>query len=543
MRYAVSITAVRGNGALHGRICGGSPMSSRLSFQVAVPIITISFFLLLVGVGAAWYLQHLQDKTSALLVENVASMKTATEFEISLRRLQNELSEYLLSHDAIHLKALPELRKQADVALAEVDRTGTTVLEKMKVGEIQKGYKELRAAINEFEKRAPAETEVHSLSDFVSQEILSPAHEYLVLNEQLLAQRTEDNQIRTHEMASILGAIGCIGAAIGILASVDLVLRIRRSLTEVGIPLRAAAGKLSAVTGTESEIHDSDILGLEQTARSIDANIDQVVERLQQSEREVFRVEKLAAVGRLASGLAHELRNPLMAMKVLVQSTAERGPLASLNGRDLSVLDEEISRLEESLTNFLDFARPPQLEKRSFDLRDILRQTIELVSTRAEQQGVYIAKIMPEWPVTIVADSGYIRQLFLNLLLNALDAMPAGGTIRVDMVSYQGQRGALADLAVSGERLRPPQWVTVAVADTGRGLPPELGHRIFEPFVSGKDTGTGLGLSICRRIVEAHGGQITASDHPGGGAVFIVRLPVSEAVASPVAAEVASPAL
>ena len=102
------------------------------------------------------------------------------------------------------------------------------------------------------------------------------------------------------------------------------------------------------------------------------------------------------------------------------------------------------------------------------------------------------------------------RQLLFNLLLNALDAVPGGGTVRVAV----GPDG-------------PGGWLTVRVSDTGRGLPADLGPRIFEPFVSNKETGTGLGLSICRQIVEAHGGTIDAADRPGGGAVFTARFPLA----------------
>jgi signal transduction histidine kinase len=114
-------------------------------------------------------------------------------------------------------------------------------------------------------------------------------------------------------------------------------------------------------------------------------------------------------------------------------------------------------------------------------------------------------------PPVILADTGQLRQLLLNLLLNALDASPGGGSVRVEAVTEPG-----------GET----GWLTLRVADTGRGLPDDLGPRIFEPFVSRKETGTGLGLSICKQIVEAHGGTIGAAARPGGGAVFTARLPL-----------------
>jgi signal transduction histidine kinase len=203
-----------------------------------------------------------------------------------------------------------------------------------------------------------------------------------------------------------------------------------------------------------------------------------------------------------------------MASRLIVRITA---PILAISGLLLAagvVLEEEITRLERLTRTFFDFARPPQLEKRTFDLRCILEQAVGLVSGRAGQQGVAIACRLPDAPAPVHADMGQVRQVVLNLLLNALDALPNGGTVTV----------SLSSTAPAGEGAGRG-WLTVAVADSGAGLPAELGEHIFEPFVSTKETGLGLGLSICKRIVEAHGGAIMAANRPEGGAEFRVRLP------------------
>jgi signal transduction histidine kinase len=147
---------------------------------------------------------------------------------------------------------------------------------------------------------------------------------------------------------------------------------------------------------------------------------------------------------------------------------------------------------------------------------EILTELVSLLAARAEQQGVRLECRWPEQPVLIQADVGQVRQVVLNLLLNALDATAHGGTVVVEM-------------AVSGrpseENGEADRWLTLRVSDTGGGLPADLGQRIFEPFVSTKETGLGLGLPICKRIVEAHEGKINAANHPGGGAVFTIQLP------------------
>ncbi len=192
-------------------------------------------------------------------------------------------------------------------------------------------------------------------------------------------------------------------------------------------------------------------------------------------------------------------------------------PFSAANGltdRDMAVLEAETARLERSIQTFLDFARPPTLEKRLGDVRGVIRQTLELVHARAEGQCVQIRCDLADRPLMIEADHEELRQLFLNLLCNALDTMPQGGRIHIT--------AAISPLP-EGEGT----WITITIADNGPGVPKDLGDRIFEPYVSTKDTGIGLGLAICRRIVQSHGGQIIASNAPEGGAVFTVRLPTS----------------
>jgi signal transduction histidine kinase len=183
------------------------------------------------------------------------------------------------------------------------------------------------------------------------------------------------------------------------------------------------------------------------------------------------------------------------------------GAELGLGGRDLGVLEEEITRLERLIQSFLDFARPPQPEKRTLDVRPLVEQTLGLVAGRASAAGTRVEFAAPPDPVRAAVDPGQFRQVLLNLLLNALSATGAGGCITIDLAKD------------------PDGWLTLRVADTGCGLPDALGSRIFDPFTSTKPTGLGLGLSICRLIVEAHGGSITAANRPEGGAVFRVRLP------------------
>ena len=188
---------------------------------------------------------------------------------------------------------------------------------------------------------------------------------------------------------------------------------------------------------------------------------------MEESRREALRAEQLAAVGQMAAGIAHELRNPLMAMKILVQAAAEESPPV-LAGRDLTVLEEEITRLERSTETFLDFARPPEIERRTFDLRNLINQTLDLVSVRAQRQGVQLrCELSGDRELPIQADMGQIRQVLLNLVLNALDAVPHGGSVWLEVH---------ADSAGHDGKLR--HGLTIRVCD-GAGLPGGLEPKIL----------------------------------------------------------------
>ena len=183
------------------------------------------------------------------------------------------------------------------------------------------------------------------------------------------------------------------------------------------------------------------------------------------------------------------------------------------SGRALHVINEEITRLEKSIQTFLDFARPPVPEKSTVNVSDLIQYVFNLVSARATQQEVRILLDLPKEPVTAVVDTSQIRQLVLNLVLNALDALPNGGEVTVKVAPEQASHAT-----------SKPSFV-IRIRDNGPGIPEDLMGTLFEPFVTTKETGSGLGLSICHRIATAHGGTLSVRNVQPHGAEFILSLP------------------
>jgi signal transduction histidine kinase len=237
------------------------------------------------------------------------------------------------------------------------------------------------------------------------------------------------------------------------------------------------------------------------------------MERLRRQHWDMLRAEQLAAVGQLAAGVAHEVRNPLMAIKMLVEAALRPGRRADLTEEDLHVIRGEVVRLEETVEHFLSFARLPALKRQVCDLRDALGPSLDLLRARARRQQVELQVAAPAGPVPVELDPSQFHQVLLNLLMNALDAMPPGGRV-------------LLTVETTG------RFARLSVRDSGPGISPEMQGRLFMPFASGKPTGTGLGLSLARRIVEEHGGTIRGENHSDGGACFTIVLPLAAAAPS-----------
>jgi signal transduction histidine kinase len=511
-------------------------MNARLVLRVTAPTVAVSALLLAVGAVAGWYVQRLQKESSRFLVVNVASVRAAEEIEIGLREAQIHLYKFLGTGERGHLDAVAAIRQETDHWMLEADRLSDTTRERELMTHAKQGYERFFSEFDRLTQRSKKDTpgatqEVeHLIENVLTDELLEPVHEYLDFNEDVVAQTSKLNQAQTNRMTLVLLLLGASGAVAGLLAGFGIARGISRSIVQLSVPIRDVAGKLNEVVGPITASAGWTFEQLEDELHKMAEHIGTVVERLQQSQREVVHAEQLAAVGQLAAGMAHEFRNPLMSLKLLVQSAMERYQSGSLRARDLTLLEDVVSRLERSLQMLLDFAKPQQPEKRRFRLAELADQTMELLSGRADQGNIQVSAALSDPSIEIEADPAQIRQVLLNLLLNALDATPEGGTVRLEAKFDVGPT-SLADLARVQDAESLSRGVAIRVVDTGCGLPANLGDRIFDPFVSSKETGVGLGLTISKRIVEAHAGHIQAANGPGSGAVLTVWLPLPSTVA------------
>ena len=236
----------------------------------------------------------------------------------------------------------------------------------------------------------------------------------------------------------------------------------------------------------------------------------QAAGRLSQLDEEVRRLDRLAALGSLSAEIAHEVRNPLVSVKTFLQLLPERRDDPEFLTRFFDVVTAEIARMERLLDDVLAHARPEAAApKAGSDPSRVIAAVAELLRYRARSRGVDVAcEAEPELP-TVTVGEDRLRQILLNLAMNAIDATPAGGAVRL--------KGCATGSGVE-----------LIVSDEGPGISEESRSRVFEPFFSGRnDRPSGLGLAICRRIVEDAGGSIAVADGEYGGAEFRVNLPTA----------------
>ncbi len=237
----------------------------------------------------------------------------------------------------------------------------------------------------------------------------------------------------------------------------------------------------------------------------------QQMDRLKETQAQLVQAAKLAAVGELAAGVAHELNNPLTSILGFTALLLNAMPAESPAHHDLEIVAKQARRARDIVRNLLGFARQTKPQRLPADVNTLLCQTLDLVRQHLENSGVLIEEDYTPDLGLLALDAGQMRQVFLNLITNAAHAMPEGGKLRV-------RTARLGD------------EVAVSVSDTGRGIPAEIQGRIFEPFFTTKPVGqgTGLGLSISLGIVREHGGRIAVESQAGQGSTFTVWLPVGE---------------
>ena len=256
--------------------------------------------------------------------------------------------------------------------------------------------------------------------------------------------------------------------------------------------------------------------------------IFQDITRFKEMEEQMKRFDRMAAIGSLAAGMAHEIRNPLASLSGSIQMLKSELSLDQEQEHLMEITLRESERLNALITDFLLFAHPPQTHRSAWEIGKILDETVELfIHSPAFHEGLQMTRPHLNGGIQALVDPDQMRQVFWNLLINAAQAISGGGDIRVDIEKVNKAFGGSLPF-YSSEKGK--DWVKIVIADSGNGIAPNEKEKIFEPFYTTKEGGTGLGLSIVHRIIENHNGVIKVESDVGKGAAFIVFLPAGSGI-------------
>jgi two-component system sensor histidine kinase HydH len=488
-------------------------MNRRILVQVTAPAVLIGLLLFGACLVSAWYVNHLQGKMNHVLDKNVSSLRAGQQMEICVRQLRLHCFAYLVDPDVQQLATIHEDNERFQQWLLLAAESAENQEEKTYLRAIKEGYDSYQTEFEQLRselKQTGPRRDFRKLADAGPlRPVIDCCRKYSALNDAMMTQVSQENAELTRGLRLTMLMLGLGGPLGGLLSGYGIARGLTQSLYRLSVRVQDVAHQLELEEHVASVrlIPSSDLRQLDGQLDWVVARVTAVMERLQHQQSHMLRAQQLAALGQLAASVAHEVRNPLTAIKMLVEVGLREDRPRPVTHEKLQVIHAEILRLEQRVQNFLDFARPPALQPGPCDLRSLVEQSVELIRARAGQQNVRLHICCPAAAVVGQVDREKICTVIVNLLLNALDAMPRGGSLEV-CLEPSAQRG-----------------IVLSVSDTGKGIASEIAAHLFQPFNSSKPTGSGLGLSISKRVIEEHGGSITGNNRLDGGAQFTITLP------------------
>ena len=467
----------------------------RVTHRVHFPTVALGILWIIHSLATTMYVPWQNQRQRASLKSLQSAVETALQIQENLFRLQSHANTPEAGQMAVQLQE----KLSADIAQLQTQLMDS----------------ESRSLLDNMAARVQSwQPTVSGIGGTVDLRDLIVDSQQLIRSEQALLLDVVDQRSRTDVVVMVVRAVLLLlGLAVGLGLAMWMSRGLTQSLSQISVSLRSAEGNLNTDLGRielVSDVAPGELSLLETQVENVVRNIRDVADELHRTRQEMVRAERLAAVGEVAAGVAHEIRNPLTSVKLLIQRAAERKPVHSLNEEQLQVLLEEVSRMENTVQGLLDFARPDKPRNIECQLSEIVGRTLKLLDGRFQQHRIQVETTDIALPLKLNCDPNLIQQVIVNIMINAIDSMPDGGKLTV--------RQRLDSVAASA---------VVEFEDTGPGIDPQVREKLFEPFVSTRAKGSGLGLAISKRLIEEQGGTLTASNAAHGGALFTVRLPLA----------------
>lgn len=477
------------------------------------PLIALGGLLAVACLASTLYINRLEADLARTVRHDAARLEAASELQVWLRQLRFHTVMFAADPSPARRWQVAEDRRLVAAALVDA-RNECHPDDRQLLATIESGYREYEAGlgVQDWPGALPQTGDdlIRWADAHPVQGLLVPCRELADRQRERMDRSVQRSEAQATWAGRVLLGLGLVGALGGLLSGFASARGLNRRVARLSVRVQAVQAHLDQDVGAmtvEAPQHFGD---LDAQLDRVVGRVKEVCGRLQAQERDLLRAAQLAAVGQLAAGVAHEVRNPLTGIKFLVEAALRPSSPTALTAEDLRLIRQEIVRMERTVQDLLDYARTPPPDRRAHDLRELLVDAADVANSRAARKQLVVRVEMPEVPTPVWVDRDQVLSLVTNLLFNAIDAAPTGGEVGVRVVVGPGDR------------------VTVEVIDTGPGIDPVVADRLFTPFATTKPTGAGLGLTVARRIALDHGGTLTAANRPGGGACFTLTLSAAE---------------
>lgn len=506
--------------------------------KTLAPVVMVVLFWIAMSSATTFYLQWLGRSQEQFFVEHMVALRAAESLQVLVWRLAAEfpadatgVADFQLKWNAASNQIAferanlehPPVTAQVASALAKLDSSLTAFRDCLR-RVFDRGSNHQGPTSDAYDLAV----ERFQIIDCASR-IAASASELLKTNEKIAEQHTSRMKKISRIVLLSRLTIMVVGPLIGILLGWRLASQLRHSISRIAVTLHGAGSSGDGDVGTVAIEASGDFQDIQQQAEQVAQRMRQVSHDLQIAQHEILQSERLAAVGELAAGVAHEIRNPLTSVKLLLQHAIRQATGPQLDEDKLRLILEEIGRMETTIQGLLDFSRPPKLNRVHHDLRQTLQRALNLLDARSRQQGIVIATQICDGPLTVDGDTEKLHQVLVNLLINAIEAMPEGGRLSITASAVPSPVQFTTTTSAGSVAVTEQRNAQIVIRDTGEGIDNDLLPRLFEPFATTKERGTGLGLAVSRRIVEEHRGSIHARNDPDGGAQFTLTIPMCSA--------------
>jgi signal transduction histidine kinase len=459
------------------------------------------------GLVMVWYTYRVEKVMVDIIDKNVVGLQTAEALETAIVNQKGFVSYYYLDGDPDWLKQLDDYRRIFSERLKEARQSAQNQQQTEAIEQIQIQYEQyitlkdqVIAQYKAGERNAVTALHRRVRSQFFTILDLCEKYKNMHIQSVLAAQNL------TSARATQLRTIAAVAIAVNIILAFFLAfILIKQVLNPIARLLQTTS------PGGRVENPDNVVIALGRSVEGLIQNVDQTQSELAKSREHLLQVEKMAMVGKLAAGMAHSIRNPFTSVKMRLFSLGRTLTLNAAQKEDFDVISGEIRHIDTIVQNFLEFSRPPKLVMQSVNPSSVVDNTLKLLTQRLKSYNVNVQIVRARKLPDVSADPEQLKEVFVNLFINACEAMGNGGTITVHEDVHHEK--ALQKVA----RIR--------ISDDGPGIPGTIIDRVLEPFFTTKEEGTGLGLSIASRIIEEHGGRIEVSSVEYQGTTFTITLP------------------